>query len=166
MVYLSEGIPAIQLGQEFLRTKGGNGDSYNAGDEVNAIDWDRTTQYSGSVDYVRGLIKLRNRIAALRQTSYNDINASVTMLKSANGVVAYQAKDSSGTYVVIFNANNDAAAIDASRPASTRCSPQTAPCTAMTTSRASPSARLRIHRWRTVRHRAQGRLRRRRRSRD
>lgn len=34
------------------------------------------------------------------------------MLKSANGVVAYQAKDSSGTYVVIFNANNDAAAID------------------------------------------------------
>ena len=34
------------------------------------------------------------------------------MLKSANGVVAYRAKDSSGTYVVIFNANNDAAAID------------------------------------------------------
>lgn len=112
VVYLSEGIPAIQLGQEFLRTKGGNDNSYNAGDEVNAIDWDRTTQYSGSVDYVRGLIKLRNRIAALRQTSYNDINASVAMLKSANGVVAYQAKDSSGTYVVIFNANNDAAAID------------------------------------------------------
>lgn len=112
VVYLSEGIPAIQLGQEFLRTKGGNGNSYNAGDEVNAIDWDRTTQYAGSVDYVKGLIKLRNRIAALRQTSYSDINASVTMLKSANGVVAYQAKDSSGTYVVIFNANNDAAAID------------------------------------------------------
>ena len=88
VVYLSEGIPAIQLGQEFLRTKGGNDNSYNAGDEVNAIDWDRTTQYSGSVDYVRGLIKLRNRIAALRQTNYNDINASVTMLKSANGVVA------------------------------------------------------------------------------
>ena len=112
MVYLSEGIPTIQLGQEFLRTKGGNGNSYNAGDAVNAIDWDRTTQYSGSVDYVRGLIKLRNRIAALRQTDYDDINASVTMLQSADGVVAYQAKDSSGTYVVIRNANSDAAAID------------------------------------------------------
>ena len=111
VVYLSEGIPAIQLGQEFLRTKGGNGNSYNAGDAANAIDWDRTTQYADSVDYVKGLIKLRNRIAALRQTNYDDINASVTMLKS-DGVVAYQAKDSSGTYVVIFNANNDAAAID------------------------------------------------------
>lgn len=112
VVYLSEGIPAIQLGQEFLRTKGGNGNSYNAGDATNAIDWDRTTQYAGSVDYVKGLIKLRNKIAALRQTNYDDINASVTMLKSADGVVAYQAKDSSGTYVVIFNANGKAASIN------------------------------------------------------
>ena len=51
VVYLSEGIPAIQLGQEFLRTKGGDGNSYNTGDAVNAIDWDRTTQYADSVDY-------------------------------------------------------------------------------------------------------------------
>ena len=34
------------------------------------------------------------------------------MLKSADGVVAYQAKDSSGTYVVIFNANGKAASIN------------------------------------------------------
>ena len=110
VVYLSEGIPAIQLGQEFLRTKGGDGNSYNTGDAVNAIDWDRTTQYADSVDYVKGLIKLRKQINALRLTDYNDINANVTMLKSADGVVAYQAEQSDGTYVVIFNANNDAAA--------------------------------------------------------
>ena len=88
VVYLSEGIPAIQLGQEFLRTKGGDGNSYNTGDAVNAIDWDRTTQYADSVDYVKGLIKLRKQINALRLTDYNDINANVTMLKSADGVVA------------------------------------------------------------------------------
>ncbi len=80
---LSEAIPAIQLGQEFLRTKGGDGNSYNTGDAVNAIDWDRTTQYADSVDYVKGLIKLRKQINALRLTDYNDINANVTMLKSA-----------------------------------------------------------------------------------
>ena len=85
VVYPSEGIPAIQLGQEFLRTKGGDGNSYNTGDAVNAIDWDRTTQYADSVDYVKGLIKLRKQINALRLTDYNDINANVTMLKSADG---------------------------------------------------------------------------------
>ena len=112
VVYLSEGIPAIQLGQEFLRTKGGDGNSYNTGDAVNAIDWDRTTQYADSVDYVKGLIKLRKQINALRLTDYNDINANVTMLKSADGVVAYQAEQSDGTYVVIFNANVDKTAIE------------------------------------------------------
>lgn len=112
VVYLSEGIPAIQLGQEFLRTKGGDGNSYNTGDAVNAIDWDRTTQYADSVDYVKGLIKLRKQINALRLTDYNDINANVTMLKSADGVVAYQTEQSDGTYVVIFNANADKTAIE------------------------------------------------------
>lgn len=34
------------------------------------------------------------------------------MLKSDEGVVAYQAKDSSGTYMVIFNANNEPAAVE------------------------------------------------------
>ena len=112
VVYLSEGIPATQLGQEFLRTKGGNGNSYNAGDAANAIDWNRAAQYADSVDYVKGLIKLRKQIKALRLTNYDDINDSVTMLKSDEGVVAYQAKDSSGTYMVIFNANNEPAAVE------------------------------------------------------
>ena len=79
---------------------------------MNAIDWDRTTQYADSVDYVKGLIKLRKQINALRLTDYNDINANVTMLKSADGVVAYQAEQSDGTYVVIFNANADKTAIE------------------------------------------------------
>ena len=112
IVYLSEGIPAIQLGQEFLRTKGGNGNSYNTGDAMNAIDWDRTTQYADSVDYVKGLIKLRKQIKALRLTDYDDIGKDVKLIKSADGVVAYQVKDESGTYVVIFNANADAAKIE------------------------------------------------------
>ena len=112
VVYLSEGIPATQLGQEFLRTKGGNGNSYNAGDAANAIDWNRAAQYADSVDYVKGLIKLRKQIKALRLTNYDDINDSVMMLKSDEGVVAYQAKDSSGTYMVIFNANNEPAAVE------------------------------------------------------
>lgn len=112
VVYLSEGIPAIQLGQEFLRTKSGNGDSYNAGDATNAIDWNRATQYADSVDYVKGLIKLRKQIKALRLTDYNDINANTKLLKSSDGVVAYQLKDGDDTYVIVFNANSENAVVE------------------------------------------------------
>ncbi|MEK0279592.1 type I pullulanase [Bifidobacterium mongoliense] len=105
-IFLSQGITDMQLGQEFLRTKSGNGDSYNAGDAVNAIQWDRTAQYRDSVDYVKGLIALRRRIKALHMTSYADIAANMTILSEANGVVSYQLKSDDGTYVMIFNANN------------------------------------------------------------
>ncbi|WP_026647354.1 alpha-amylase family glycosyl hydrolase [Bifidobacterium minimum] len=110
LVTLSQGIPFIQLGQEFLRTKGGDGNSYNSGDSVNAIDWDRTTTYKDSVDYVKGLLALRKNTAAFRMSSYDDISKNATILKSSDGVVAYQVKDDSGTYVVILNSASGSSA--------------------------------------------------------
>lgn len=110
LVTLSQGIPFIQLGQEFLRTKGGDGNSYNSGDSVNAIDWDRTTTYKGSVDYVKGLLALRKNTAAFRMSSYDDISKNAKILKASDGVVAYQMTDDSGTYVVIFNSTSGSSA--------------------------------------------------------
>lgn len=104
-IFLSQGIPDMQLGQEFLRTKSGNGNSYNAGDAVNAIQWDRTDQYRGSVDYVKGLIALRASIQALHLTSYADIAKNMTVLREKDGVVSYQLRSGDDTYVVVFNAN-------------------------------------------------------------
>src|SRR5699024_10621745 len=37
---LSQGIPFIHAGQEFYRTKGGIGNSYNSPDNINSINWD------------------------------------------------------------------------------------------------------------------------------
>ncbi|MDD6461175.1 MAG: type I pullulanase, partial [Bifidobacteriaceae bacterium] len=105
-VFLSQGIAEIQLGQEFLRTKGGNGNSYNAGDTVNAIDWNRQTTYADSVAYVRGLAMLRRAVKAFQYSSYADIQAHSKVLQTSNGIVAFQISDDSGTYVVILNANS------------------------------------------------------------
>ncbi len=103
MVLLSQGIPEMQLGQEFLRTKGGNSNSYNSGDSVNAIDWDRTTKYASAVSYTRGLIALRKAIPALRMSSYKDISANSEVLAQSNGLVAIRLKDKTGTYMIAFN---------------------------------------------------------------
>ncbi|MFR0558136.1 type I pullulanase [Pseudoscardovia radai] len=110
-LFLSQGISEIQLGQEFLRTKGGNGNSYNAGDSVNALDWNRQDTYKESVDYVKGLIALRKNVKAFQYSSYADIAANSTMIEAADGVVAFQIKDADATYVVILNANDTAAKV-------------------------------------------------------
>ena len=107
MVLLSRGMPFIQLGQEFLRTKNGNGNSYNAGDKDNALDWNRAAEKSDSVNYFRGLLKLRKSIKSLRDFDYATINKNMKMIAGTpDGVIAYTLKDGDKRYVVVFNANN------------------------------------------------------------
>lgn len=61
LVFLSRGTAFLQAGQEFLRTKNGDGNSYRSGDAVNSIKWDSLTQNRDIADYYRGLIALRKR---------------------------------------------------------------------------------------------------------
>ena len=107
MILLSRGMPFIQLGQEFLRTKNGEGNSYNKGDVVNALDWNRAADKSDSVNYFKGLLKLRKSIRSLRDFDYATINKNMKMIDGTpDGVIAYTLKDKDKQYVVVFNANN------------------------------------------------------------
>ena len=107
MILLSRGMPFIQLGQEFLRTKNGNANSYNSGDKDNALDWNRATEKSDSVNYFKGLLKLRKSIKSLRDFDYATINKNMKMIDGTpDGVIAYTLKDADKQYVVVFNANN------------------------------------------------------------
>lgn len=60
-VLLSRGTAFLQAGQEFLRSKNGDGNSYNKPDSVNSIKWNGVTENSDIVNYYRGLIAIRRR---------------------------------------------------------------------------------------------------------
>ena len=62
LVLMSRGTPFFLAGEEMLRTKGGNHNSYNASDAVNNIDWEALTPDSDAyamMQYYRDLIALR-----------------------------------------------------------------------------------------------------------
>lgn len=61
LVLLSRGTAFIQAGQEFLRTKNGEWNSYDLPDSVNSIKWDSVTENSDIAEYYRGLIRIRKR---------------------------------------------------------------------------------------------------------
>ena len=61
LVMFSRGIPFFHMGQEFLRTKRGIENSYNSGDFINGIDWQRRVENSDLCDYFRDLVTLRKR---------------------------------------------------------------------------------------------------------
>ncbi len=61
VIFTSLGMPMLQSGQEFLRSKRGISNTYDRGDEVNALRWtDRDRPLAAeAMAYYRGLIHLR-----------------------------------------------------------------------------------------------------------
>ena len=112
LVMFAHGMPFFELGQEFLRSKNGNKNSYNAGDGDNSVKWDLVNKNSDAVEYFKALIKLRNEIPALRDSAYSDINNNMHWIKSSEGINAFSVDSNNKTYVFIFNANNNESTVN------------------------------------------------------
>ena len=113
LVILAEGTPFIQAGQEFLRSKGGEPNSYNLSDDVNNLKWGLRATEATTVAYYKGLIALRKAHKAFRMNTPAAISANIKFLNAPSDVLAYSingkaAGDSWSTVVVISNPNASA----------------------------------------------------------
>ncbi|MFM8751688.1 MAG: type I pullulanase, partial [Actinomycetota bacterium] len=107
--WLAQGIPFIHAGQEFQRSKGGDSNSYQSGDEINSLKWNLVTKNADTRNYFKGLLKIRADHPALRMESAESVKKNLRFLKSSNDVIAYSLNganvgDSWKTIVVIHNA--------------------------------------------------------------
>ncbi|GFR35706.1 type I pullulanase [Thermobrachium celere] len=111
IVLTSQGIPFLHAGQEFMRTKQGNDNSYNASDEINRLDWDRKDKNIDVVEYYKGLIELRKNHPAFRMPTAEMIKKHLEFLDTPTNVIAYVLKDNANgdkwkNIVVAFNGTN------------------------------------------------------------
>jgi len=112
LILTSQGIPFLQAGQEFLRTKAGDNNSYKSGDSVNKLNWTSESQNIETVAYFKGLIELRKEHPAFRMTSADMIKKNLKFLTVPENVVAYEMNynanmDTWAHIVVAFNANRE-----------------------------------------------------------
>lgn len=110
LVLTSQGIPFLHAGDELLRSKYGDHNSYRSGDAVNSIRWENKTLYRPVYDYYRGLIHLRKTHPAFRLRGREQIERSLNFLRCDSGVIAYRLHRHAGgdpwrTILVVFNAN-------------------------------------------------------------
>ena len=102
ILFTSQGVPFFQSGQEFLRSKGGNENSYNKPDAVNMIRWREKAVNYDIYRYYQGLIKLRKEHPIFRLTNARDINKAIKFLDQdlnyqlPAGVIAYLITDTTG----------------------------------------------------------------------
>lgn len=110
VAFLSQGVPFMQAGQEFLRSKNGDENSYKSDDATNSLKWGTKVKYSATVNYYKGLIALRAAHPAFRMTTTAAVKANLKFLKGSDNVIAYTLNgkavgDKASTIVVIHNAD-------------------------------------------------------------
>ena len=112
MVMFAEGIPFFHSGQEGLRTKAGNNNSYNSSIRINQIDWDRIGANKDTVNYFKQLTDLRKKLSALHLNNYDQINQNVKAINAGkDGIFAFEYKENGKKMYIIFNVNNKDAAL-------------------------------------------------------
>ncbi|MGG4552362.1 type I pullulanase [Paenibacillus humicus] len=113
IVLTSQGVPFLHAGDELLRSKYGDHNSYRSPDAVNQIRWDNKDNFSRVFDYYQGLIELRKSHPAFRMNSKEAIAKHLQVTKSDGSIVSFQLKDYANgdtwkNIVVIYNANKTA----------------------------------------------------------
>ncbi len=114
IVMISKGIPFMLSGEEILRTKGGDSNSYKSSDTVNAIDWNSVTpgsEQENMFNWYKALIEMRAKYSWLKDSTVN------CKVASDNSIFAsYRFR---GNLVGLAVVNPTASSLEQSLPAGT-----------------------------------------------
>ncbi|MCG6940826.1 MAG: glycogen debranching protein GlgX [Thiohalocapsa sp.] len=70
ILLLSQGVPMLLAGDELLRTKQGNNNTYCQNNELSWIDWREVDDNRDMLDFTRGMIAFRKRHPTLRRRRF------------------------------------------------------------------------------------------------
>jgi isoamylase len=70
MLLLSQGVPMLLAGDEFLNSQHGNNNCYCQDNELSWLDWNLTKQNADMLRFVQMMIKLRKRHASLMRRNF------------------------------------------------------------------------------------------------
>ena len=112
VVLTSQGVPFIYGGDEFMRTKQRDKNSFKSPDSINAFDWSFKSTNSDVFNYYKDVIAIRKAHPGFRMNTWDEINSNVTTTRPASGVVINTINgagngDSWSKIIVIMNSANN-----------------------------------------------------------
>lgn len=99
IIFTSQSIPFLHMGEEMKRTKKGVENSYNAPDSINKIDWNWKHENVTLVDYYKKLIQLRKNHPAFKMPTEKMIQEHLEFLNLESPLLV--------GYTIKNNANGD-----------------------------------------------------------
>ena len=115
IVLTSQGMSFLQAGEEFGRTKYGDGNSYRSDSHINMLDWTRTMSFAELAGYYRGLIAIRRKFSCFTDETGKSTR-SVIFRMLTDQIIAYTIRGRKPfdprMILVIFNAGAEGAMVD------------------------------------------------------
>lgn len=113
IIFSAQGIPFIQYGAEFLKTKQGDHNSYKSSDDINSIKWYDKEKYIDVFNYNKGLIEIRRGLPHFKVGDPDIIKNNINYIFAGNsencGVLIQHINLNNygkGEVVVIYNSTN------------------------------------------------------------
>ncbi len=117
--FTSQGNLFLQAGEEFGRTKFGEGNSYCSSPEINMLRWHQTVEFKELVSYYQGLIRLRKKLPGLCDKSPSAVSRIHDKKIHKDGVVSFClnncVKGHRGQWdelLIVYNASSDSYMVD------------------------------------------------------
>ena len=105
VVFTSQGTSFMLAGEEMLRTKDGDNNSYKSSYKVNELDYSRLITFEKVYENYKKLINLKTTFDGLQYKTSEDIKNNVTLAETAKGIIDYTVKGSNKTYRIIHAAS-------------------------------------------------------------
>ena len=113
IIFTAQGIPFIQSGSEFLKTKQGDHNSYKSNDYINSIKWSDKERFIDVFKYNKGLIEIRKNLPHFKIKDPKIIKSNATFIFGGNnescGVLLQHINLNDfgkGEVLVIYNGTN------------------------------------------------------------
>ncbi len=107
ILMMSQGIPFFHAGNEFLRDKKLDYNSYNSSSEVNGIDWSLKKEYYKTFKLVKDLIKFRKEVGIFNLHTRDEILESIHFLDvKEDYIIAFTIKRGEKTYLIVHNSSD------------------------------------------------------------
>jgi len=101
LVFTSQGISFMLAGEEFLRTKQGNNNSYDSSYEVNELDYSLLEKNNDMFENYKKLIKFKQNIDGLNLMSSEEVSNTLSFEETDVNAISYSFNSDNKTYKVV-----------------------------------------------------------------
>ena len=106
LLMMSQGIPFFHAGNEFLRSKKLDYNSYRSSSDINGIDWSLKKQHIKVHKFVSELIEFRKNSGLFSMRTKKEVNQRLRFVKGLkDNLIGYFINKGEKTYLIIHNAS-------------------------------------------------------------